>query len=119
MLRLFGNPWAFLQKSGAYFSPLKVFAIRSTFWGPRDCRNSTFSKFQGFPKSGVYDTFWDLEKGRYTISQRLGTPLALRYCGAWQCPSPRLALWQSTPPTYGLGGQKGPCDIYQGGLVYS
>ena len=64
--------FAFLQKSDAYFSPLKVFAIRSTFWGPRDCRNSTFSKFQGFPKSGVYDTFWDLEKGRYTISQRLG-----------------------------------------------
>ena len=32
---------SFLQKSGAYFSPLKVFAIRSTFWGPRDCRNST------------------------------------------------------------------------------
>ena len=32
---------SFLQKSDAYFSPLKVFAIRSTFWGPRDCRNST------------------------------------------------------------------------------
>ena len=52
MLRLFGNPWAFLQKSDAYFSPLKVFAIRSTFWGPRDCRNST-------RKVEHSETFWE------------------------------------------------------------
>ena len=41
---------SFLQKSGAYFSPLKVFAIRSTFWGPRDCRNSTFIKRGDSPR---------------------------------------------------------------------
>ncbi|MBQ7256120.1 MAG: hypothetical protein IJS60_00310 [Abditibacteriota bacterium] len=46
--------FAFLQKSDAYFSPLKVFAIRSTFWGPRDCRNRAFiSQSEGMQKGRI------------------------------------------------------------------